>query len=222
MYAEPHQLGFDPTVRPVANDEGQYDIDMHLADGSKTFRTRRLLSQKSTVWGNGTCIWEVIQVEDGRETGEPMILKDVWVYHELDSEGQVAEELFAAERSEPLKPTLDKMLIPVVCHGDVYLDAARRMLDCTHTCWNGAYVAAFSAPALRDRKDILRIMKLMRAQLPFGGRYCTEPPVRVHYRVVFKDIGTVLVGSAATVFRAIGDAALGESNAPPVHNALMI
>ncbi|KAF7794450.1 hypothetical protein EIP86_005584 [Pleurotus ostreatoroseus] len=177
---------------------------MCLEDGTtQTYRTLQLLSNSRTVnlVGRGTRVWKVIQVEDGQEVGEPMVLKDTWSDPERCTEGHLLEKVRAADRPDELKASMDKLFPTMVCHGDVRLNDEPRILDCT---------PAFGPNAGNNltlrREDICRGEE---GYGPWESEY-TPQRQRVHYRLVLKEVCKPLGDetSLPKIYRALGDAAL--------------
>ncbi|KAF7794451.1 hypothetical protein EIP86_005585 [Pleurotus ostreatoroseus] len=181
----------------------QYDIAMHVEGTLKTYRTLELLSDSKTVnlLGRGTRVWKVVQIEAGKEFGEPMVLKDTWSDPERCTEGQLLEKVRAAERPDNLKPWLDKLFPTIICHGDVSLDEEPRILDCTRSFGPDA-----SIDPILCREDICRGED---GYGPWDAKY-TPCRQRVHYRLVIGEVCKPLEKetSLSAIYRALGDAAI--------------
>lgn len=78
LYAEPHELGWDPTMVP-SDDGRQLDITVFSAHAPPTvYRTLESLSGAATqsLAGRGMRVWRALRLADGRACGEPVTLKD--------------------------------------------------------------------------------------------------------------------------------------------------
>lgn len=94
MYAEPCELGWDPAVAPH-KDGLQYDSTVHSTDRTaQIYRTLCLISDSGarTIRVRGTRVWKTVFVQDGEESGEPVILKDVWPDSHRSREGDIYED----------------------------------------------------------------------------------------------------------------------------------
>ncbi|CCL99699.1 uncharacterized protein FIBRA_01720 [Fibroporia radiculosa] len=132
LNADPQEAGWDPTMKPVMGRNGKpllggdckprFDITVHAKDGSEAiFRTTRLISFIGTasMQGRGTRVWEAKRLKDGRESGEPLVLKDCWVDADRLREGTTIRMIREADISEEGRKVLDDHILTVVCHGDV-------------------------------------------------------------------------------------------------------
>ena len=203
LYANRTDLGFDPTME--LREDDQYDIAIRLENTVKTYRTLELLSDSRTVdvMGRGTRVWKVVQVEDGQEVGEPMVLKDTWSDPERCPEGQLLEKVRAAERPDDMKIYVDKLFTTMVCHGDVHLEDDSRTLDCTPL-----FGPDNSSNPILHREEIRRGDE---GYGPWDSQY-TRQRQRVHYRLVLKEVCKPLADetSLSKIYRALGDATLGK------------
>lgn len=132
-YADPSHLGWDPTMKPLA-DGHNFDITVQSDDGKcAVYRTLDMLSDAGAYMplSRGTRVWKAVLVEDGKEVGSPVALKDAWVHPDGLSEGSKFQAVRSAEREAELNEFLDVCFLTVVTHGDVFLDQAREKRDCT-------------------------------------------------------------------------------------------
>ncbi|PSR88600.1 hypothetical protein PHLCEN_2v5127 [Hermanssonia centrifuga] len=199
MFADPHQLGWDPTMKVLADpgQSTQYEIIVRSESGEeKTYRTLDSLSDSSTerLLGRGTRVWKAIRTQDGKDCGEPVALKDAWVDHDRGREGDVFTRLRQSSISAAHTVVLDKCFLTVQSHGDVFISDHQ---DCT---WispiSQATPTVSHAPVVGPSGAIF-------ADIPQDRR-------QVHYRVVFEEIGKPLSRetSLCTVFKIVADAAV--------------
>ncbi|KAJ3557299.1 hypothetical protein NM688_g1547 [Phlebia brevispora] len=133
-YAEPDQLGWDPTV-VLANDRRRYDITVLSDKGeARVYRTLELISCSGAqvLLGRGTRVWKVVQVENGEERGNPMVLKDVWANPRRKREGTILDELRKADYSPYSRQDFECAYLSRVLDGDVFNGPASTNLDNTH------------------------------------------------------------------------------------------
>lgn len=198
MYAEPPDLGWDPTMIPST--DGQYDITVHPINGTtKTYRTLKLLSHSGAedLRSKGTRVWRAILFEDGKEYGDPVILKDVWADSHRRYEGEILEDIRSASLPADLQRLIEFSFLTVVCHGDVFLDPQRTILDCTRS------IATEDPPASFTSRS-----QLLNSQVT----ECTTNR-KVHYRIVFKEDCQPIHEecSVSRIFRALGQTACSAS-----------
>ena len=86
MFAEPHALGFDPTMTLVCGPDGQrdYDITIRSQHGEDVvYRTSGVLFDAGSdhLVGRGTRVWKAARIDPSScEVGlETVVLKDSWV-----------------------------------------------------------------------------------------------------------------------------------------------
>lgn len=135
MYADPARLGWDPTMLPL-RDGRNFDVTVRSDDGARAvYRTLDLISDTGAQvpFSRGTRVWKAVLLEDGKEHGEPVVLKDVWVQPEGLSEGAKINAVHSAERVPVLREFVDVSFLTVLTHGDVFLDDARELRDRTLT-----------------------------------------------------------------------------------------
>ncbi|KAJ3554316.1 hypothetical protein NM688_g3173 [Phlebia brevispora] len=195
MYADPRDLGFDLTVRLLEDDatEPRYEIEVRSsAEEVQVYRTLEVLSQggQNTV-GGAARVWKAVKVENGEEVGEPVALKDSWVWEDRKREGHVDSSIRASCADDEQKAALGKSLLTVLAHGDVLIDGAT---DRTR--------AAVTPPKASGKvPDSL------------GRDPVTQPydRSRIHYRIVYKEVCEPLrsTSSLYTVFKTLSDACHG-------------
>lgn len=189
IFAKPHELGYDPTMMKIRDDDGdiQYEIMVRSESGEEhRYRTVEVLSAPGEAYliGRGTQVWKAMRVEDGQETGESIALKDAWVDDHREREGIIESRIRSDASSSDQGAILENRLVHVVCHGDVFVESVQ---DCTRLISPGDSPGVGSGPSSKHQ---------------------------VHYRIVYREIGTSLYEetSLAKVFRALGDVADGLSH----------
>lgn len=186
-------------MTPLA-DGHNYDITIHSDGESMVYRTLQLISDSGAkdVHSRGTRVWKAIAVVDGKETGEPVALKDCWVNSELTPEGEICELVQADAQKSDLDgrtvALLDTTFLTVCCHGHVFLDSGRKVLDCVRslTPQNPTAQATLDTASSGSSPDILI----------------------THYRIVFKEIGKAISQetSLSVIFRGLAHIACGKQS----------
>lgn len=192
LYAEKHELGYDPTMSLLS--DGRYDITIYPDDKEPlVYRTVETLSESSVdILGRGTRVWKAVKIEDGKECGEPVALKDAWVDVDHTSEGTILESFRDTERTDSNQTVLNLTFMTPLWHGDVYLDPKKTVLDHTRS--------------IGSRDSSLAILDIRK-----GGPQSANPSgsalknCRVHYRIVFKEVCRPITHepSLAKVFKAL-------------------
>ncbi|KAF7799149.1 hypothetical protein EIP86_010380 [Pleurotus ostreatoroseus] len=155
-FAPEPQLGCDPTINRVPNQEDKFDIVVFSAQSEpRTFRTQELVSDRSvdTMNGPGIRTWRVQEVLEGEATGSFFTLKDSWVEEDRLREGDVLQELLAALPSDKTHGrVIDKYFTHIVCYGDVQLNGQP---DSTQAMLRGAPFPPESAhyPIIPPQKE---------------------------------------------------------------------
>lgn len=197
MYAEPHHLGFDPTMTRLENGDGtaQYDIMVRTDTGEElVYRTIELLSTPDVAYtvGRGTRVWKAIKTEHGHITGEPVALKDCWVDSHREREGIINARIRAAATLPTPAYIIPRSLLTVLCHGDVVVSG------------------------IEDRTRVLQVHEEAAIPSPRGSSDdssldASSVSEQVHYRIVFQEVGRDLTEttSLCVIFRALMDAANG-------------
>ncbi|KAJ3557298.1 hypothetical protein NM688_g1546 [Phlebia brevispora] len=197
-YAEPHHLGWDPTMRQT--EDGRYDISVYSSNGALVvYRTLELLSRSGVeaLKGRGTRVWKAVRVDDGVESGTPMVLKDTWVDPDRESEGAVLEKLRNAERKPDLQRFVDRTFLSREWDGDVFLDRTCSVLDCTRVFGSRAVIS--------NRQDLRSRFEDASGTTapPTQPRHASD--CKIHYRIIFRDVCTPITKetSLVTIFRAL-------------------
>ncbi len=192
-HANAEAIGLDPTM-DSSKDGNSYDITVFPQDGNtRKYRTLGLIAQVgSTLRSRVTRVWKAVRIEDGREVGEPVVLKDTWMDSERSSEGEILSNIVGDLPVEDQDKSRD--FFPAIeCHGKVYLDYERNALDAARSF-------TMADPSTEQLPD---------AQ-PLWHKIATQKGP-VHYRIVFKDVCKPLnkETSLATIFRALSKTAFG-------------
>jgi len=131
------KLGFDPTIECIPpedknatnrnytvkihdnKDEPQESIDRKRAN-VYTFATKRCISsyRAASIRSRGTCIFEGI---DSNNT--PFVIKDVWIDHDREVEGNVLEKV--RKYLEKESPGDLQLFLDPICHGCVLIDGVK-------------------------------------------------------------------------------------------------
>lgn len=207
MYAEPCDLGWDPTITPCG-DGLRYNITVHSTDGTtKNYRTLKLISDSGArfIRGRGTRVWKATLVQDGEECGEPVILKDVWVDPDRRREGAILEDIRSVDRAS-FQDHVDLPFLTVICHGDVFLDTARTISDSTHALEHHN-LAIIDAPLAPRSQSGTQSSSAVPQSLP---RTASR---KIHYRIILKEVCTPIDDerSVSSIFNMLAETANGVS-----------
>lgn len=209
MFAEEHQLGFDPSMEPI--EDGQFNITVGF-EGKKPVRyqTLEMLSDlgADSLFGRGTRVWKARRLDGDDMVGPEVALKDVWVDDDRDREGEIYCDLLKAGM-----PT--KYLLDVLHHGDVYLSAAKaydhsRILGVrtTHIPRFGPSKAMeFLKSHARNALKAVGVYMNPRLTVPID----LSPGPRIHYRLVLGGVLTPLyrLKKITDIFAALAESCLG-------------
>ncbi|KAJ3558269.1 hypothetical protein NM688_g1025 [Phlebia brevispora] len=191
MYAKPHELGWDPTMTRVG--KGQYDITVHIGQGeTATYRTLTRLSDvgADVILGRGTRVWEVMRVVQGVLVGPPLTLKDIWIDDDRPREADIYRELRKSAVTEEQKEILNRVLLEVECHGDVFISEEGRYDHTVELPFRGAIVPE-SAP-----RRLLRLFSRASPQMAkgfwVGGKSVRNKEAKshpkLHYRMLLRGV----------------------------------
>ena len=206
MFAEPHALGFDPTMALVCGPDGQrdYDITIRSQHGEDVvYRTCGVLFDAGSdhLVGRGTRVWKAARIDpsSGKVGSETVVLKDSWVDTPREREGDILARI-RRSASPKDKTALDGFLLTVLEFGDVIIAGQP---DCTRV-----------PPKNQDHPPEPQTgTKRRRAQAAKPERrHCQQ----VHHRIVYRELGTPLRDetSMVTVFNALADVCRGEYSMP--------
>lgn len=134
MFANPTQLGYDPTITTVfygkKQKENIYDITLEWEDDKgrdqKTvFRTTEVIANISAeaIRGRGTRVWRGYPLDDPETS---IVIKDCWIDDDRKREADIlADILDAAKKRDAEEPGatyvefVERHFLEVSCHGDV-------------------------------------------------------------------------------------------------------
>ncbi|KAJ3555477.1 hypothetical protein NM688_g2556 [Phlebia brevispora] len=202
-FAEPHMLGWDPTMTRIDVDgQVQYDITVHPADSEPViYRTLEVLfdSGASNALGRGTRVWKAVKIEDGNAVGDPVALKDAWVDGNRRREGDIYFQVMASDFLNKEYEQLQRCLVAVQSHGDVLIDQAQ---DKTPTFFR-------SDPPSEDTHSEAHQSSHSSTARPAAVNLGVH--FQVHYRIVYKEVGESLAEATSlrTVFKALTDVVFG-------------
>ena len=204
LFAEPYQLGWDPTicVHRQRGHETQYDITVEDHDGTQTtYRSVELLFfNPEGDPAKATRIWKAVELHEGLPRGAPVVLKDVWRYEELDQEGDNIKAIQSSTDLEDTQGTLSKGLLTVLHHGDVILrsDTARDPPHLDNTRIHVGNVCALARGAPMQDSRIVLPTKRVGPHPGWNGRSSVQGR-RIHYRIVFKKVCTPLLKASLSI-----------------------
>lgn len=138
LYSTEDQLGWDTTMQHRGG--GQYDILVRTKSSETlTFRTLEILSNvgAESPLSRGTRVWKCKQVVKNRTKGPPVVLKDVWIDDDRRREGDIMSLIrsdYVRLQGPRSEAPIDKFFLPVVCHGDVFINTSTNGLQLDNTC----------------------------------------------------------------------------------------
>ncbi|KAF7795020.1 hypothetical protein EIP86_006164 [Pleurotus ostreatoroseus] len=201
MFAEIHDLGLDPSMQlldDTKSQDAQYLVTVRTSDGGKmVYRTMSILSDtdRDSLLGRGTRVWEAVKMENGIEVGETVVLKDSWVDVSREREGATDARIRESATDDEHIAALKIILLTILAHGDVFVEQAP---DFTKLL-----------PADNIRQDASQAGP-SRQPLSTGvhSTRSSTPRRRAHYRIVYQEVCRPLhaVTSLFSVFKALGDA----------------
>ncbi|KAJ3552022.1 hypothetical protein NM688_g4376 [Phlebia brevispora] len=170
MYASSSELGFDPTMA-LSEDGRHYDIKIRSKGLTQTCRTLKLLSSSRILLiGKGTRVWKAVRVDDRKEVGVPLVLKDTWTSPYLDSEGTVLKKLLSD--LEQNHSQARSFFTSIEGYGDVYLNDECTILD---------YINTFKLA------DTTRALPVTCRADPMDKESAGQPRY-IHHRIIYKDL----------------------------------
>jgi hypothetical protein len=197
---------------------------VHVSEDGQTvpivYRTEGILSDfaADALRGRGTRVFKarMLNPNTTEVEGDPVALKDVWVDHDRDSEGEIRRKI-EEEANDEDKPRIRQYLMTVLHHGDVLVNYKRdhtRDLILRH-----AEVPSVDRFTLRRKMDqpesIMSTGSLPMVDAPGQARACYasyyQYSPKVHYRVVYKEVARPLytIESLAIVFQSLIDGTIG-------------
>ncbi|THG93104.1 hypothetical protein EW026_g8036 [Hermanssonia centrifuga] len=171
-----------------------YDITVRSSDGEKfVYRTLDKISESGAamILGRGTRVWKAIETKSGEPHGEPVVLKESWVDTDRMREGAVHQAIRDTNYSE-----LDRWLLTVQCHGDVFIggNTENEQVDLTLAIIKHSYT--------RQSRYGTRSAAVLEHEMVYNP----QPHPRVHYRIVFKEVCKPMRGlSLEGIYLALGE-----------------
>jgi hypothetical protein len=214
------ELGWDPTIKRYYDGGRSYcDITVHSRINNviteRIYRTSQTLSDHSAdaLRGRGTRVFEARLLDaKGNETGDPVAIKDVWLDNNRDREGDIMEEIFNEVSSED-KIKLQQYLLTTECHGDVLIGGEQDQTTQKSTFGAAAEFHLQSTSLIPQRSLTSSVGLAPSVHMRAPSEPSREYPQKVHYRIVFKEVGVSLykVRSLASVFRSLYDTISGKN-----------
>ncbi|KAF8909743.1 hypothetical protein CPB84DRAFT_1765356 [Gymnopilus junonius] len=209
-FADPTDLGYDPTVRLYKNipeSEFQYDIEF----GGSTYRTLEILSsfQADTIRGRATRVFKARKVVNGKvnENGPFYVIKDIWMDDNRESEGKILENVLRTVPKE-----FHPHFLNVIGHGNVGVNGVDDNTFLVHL--RGLDVKASRTGYLKTSDDdsIAHDVHVSRGLPPEADLPDRYPQAQSftyyhknHYRIIFDEFCTPLeaVRDWPTIFGAL-------------------
>ncbi|KAF7799147.1 hypothetical protein EIP86_010378 [Pleurotus ostreatoroseus] len=170
LYAEPHQLGWDPTMT-LLPDGHNFDIMVTSGKEARTYRTKEILSDRGSreLLGKASRVWKAVRMEDGEETGPVVVLKDCWPKLCDPREGEIIRCIRKILLDQRESKSIESLFLNVEWDGDTLIRTDVAFPDST------LIVNANSAQRSTNRKEAAGISAESRL---------------VHYRVVISPVST--------------------------------
>lgn len=208
----------------VRSADGEYyDITVNDKErGDMRYRTQKYVHyfQAEAPRGRCTRVWQVQKLNGNNEPeGEALVLKDTWIDYDRDREGNIMEAVINDLSTAEDKETLRKILLTVLCHGDVLGPDGQQ--DSTRVARSdGCRFYPLYEETTTDKKARATGTNSLTNSGAYGaltskvGRY--NKPIlltrKIHYRIVFEEAGTPLnqVENLRHVFKALWNVSRGE------------
>jgi len=156
-----------------------------------------------------TRVFEPIEVKDGgKETGGPVVLKDIWIDHDRMREGDILAQLYNDMDGEDQRLAKKHFLTPI-CHGDVLVapdtaDDTRDIMRRLKTTEHGIFELPrkdLMVPKREDPSGSQGLRAVTRLHIPHLNLSC---PSKMHHHIVFEEKGLTidLVLGVCDVMRA--------------------
>jgi hypothetical protein len=235
MYADPAQLGWDPSIIrrlcPITH-KVQYDITIHPRDAPPvTYRTKEMISNigAEALRGRGTRVWKAVKLvkEVGNvevlEDVSAVVIKDSWVDSDRKREGRILEEIRASTDSDSAtREFLDRHFLTVICYGDVLIGGEADTTDMLQrrgkAVPSGHGKLRLNLKAYRGARGQIPVVNATPEPGPStrnaqGMGDFVEYAAKVHHRTVFAEVGVPIqaIGSLSDVFEALGSLVPGKS-----------
>ena len=200
-------------TRPAGDDERECPVV------ETVYQTTRIIFDygADALRGRGTRVFEALRLEDNIEVGEPVVIKDVWVDNGQEREDRILSQLFN-EADDKDKELVKKYFQTVLACGNVIIDGkvdhTRDLITRGKDIPTGC---KFYLPTKAPRPEYLSSTGFTQSWDQF--ELSRAPPTthrrfapKVHYRVVFKDVGKPLheVRNLRDGFQLLVDAIAGK------------
>ena len=227
MYADPTQLGWDPTMERVSTRHHVGQVDYIIKFRDVRYRTVRLISDigAEAIRGRGTRVWEVRQLnKNDEEDPTPLVLKDSWVDADREREGHILATIRETAQGLSNVYDFDKYFMKAKDYGDVYIEDK---LDHTY-----GLIRKRSSPVGSEHKPLVIKTKAPvpakgphipsnaagvtgAPQLPGDdddGQNSVKYSAKIHHRIVFTEVGTTVaeVSSLSDAVFAMADVTRGK------------
>ena len=208
MYAEGHELGYDPTIQPARAGRkrtNQWDITVHYSEAGPnedlsrpvdisklrtvTMRTEKLEADfgAEAMRSRGTRVWSGRILGKGKWGGKLAVLKDYWVEHDRLREATIREKILGDVETDEDRDTLSSHLLTPMCSGDVVIAGK---MDTTHNLRHAADVpTAKMYPTFHEAKPSATdtIPKEGERSIPQGTGTLRRPLERARATVMLCD-----------------------------------
>jgi len=199
-------------------DPSQFIITVHSNDNKKErrFRTRKIISSFGTepLRGRGTRVYEAIEVDEyGKEMGDPVVLKDIWIDHDRMREGTILAQLYE-DADEDDKKLVKNHFLTTVCLGDVLIEPS--VADDTWVLMRGLKTTPGiehklqEKPSMESKHKVASGSQSLRAM---SRLHVPHPNLtyshKTHYRIVFKEKGITVLSSLRVVMGVLADIVTG-------------
>ena len=227
LFAEPAQLGYDPTVERQQSQDNTIDY-IYTVDGT-SYRTEGSPMSEDTAYSitsRATRVWrvrEILGIVDGTETlsDDVYVLKDCWLYSDAKLQSEILEEIYGRLRiiDERQKTNHAQDAKPYFMDfkkdWHVELGGTR---DTSFPCPPDVVRGAFTFVPQFITRNIAR--GTQRNVVPIGSPYVSGSPAsapmlqfqtRFHVRTVFKELCVTIdeVENYHTFFCALRDIVTG-------------
>jgi hypothetical protein len=193
-------LGLDPTIDRVPGELTQFIVTVHPDNDNRhprKFRATKIISSfgAEPLRGRDTRVFEAIELDgDGSKIGLPVVLKDIWIYHDCMREGVILAQLYD-EADDKDKELVKKHFLTVICHGDVWTEL--EVLDNTENgLMCGLKVTKDSMFELQQKQLVVSKHQAASGSQGLRVTSCLHAPHpnlkythKTHYRIVFKEKG---------------------------------
>ncbi|KAI6110910.1 hypothetical protein EDD16DRAFT_1897766 [Pisolithus croceorrhizus] len=221
VFAEDHELGWDPTIRRVSvGGKIQYNITVHTDEGKDlVYQTTRVISDYSadTLSGRGTRVFEArliflngTSVKDAK----PVVLKDSWRDCDRDREDIILNQIFAdllKHKGPEQEEEARKHFLTVLAAGNVMVDGK---IDSTDCLLRGSDLSTDRTPHRLPAEEVPKGKPIRSGEgstpifrfAPYSTKH-SKVHHRTHFRLVFKEVCRSIyeLRSLDTVFATLED-----------------